>query len=149
VRKNNLCKRSSEHGSLRNGIYRRKLRSPLAVTSLDPALQTGILTGGSTAINPYVTIFGGIVTTNEMLRIQAVIDSRTSQLLLNLLDMQEGGRTGTAVAVLANEEYIVPGFSGSGVSSLSMRVYNYDALVDLIRNNYAGRLVDILDINLS
>ena len=141
-----LTTQYTERGTPRTGIYRRKLRSPLTVTSLDPAQETGILTGGDTAPAPYASISGGLVIANEMLRIQAVIDSRTGQLMLNLLDMQEGSRAGAAVTIIANEEYTLPGFSGSGVQSLKIKVYSYDALTELTRNSYAGRLVDILDV---
>ncbi|WP_417909245.1 DUF4469 domain-containing protein [Candidatus Electronema sp. PJ] len=144
-----LTTQYSEHGTLRSGTCRRKLRSPLIVTSLSPEQETGILTGGGTATAAYVSIIGGTATANEMLRIQAVIDSRTGQLLLNLLDMQEGGRAGATVAVTTNEEYNLPGFSGSGVSNLIIAVNNYDALLDLTRNGYASRLVDILDIRIA
>jgi hypothetical protein len=34
-------------------------------------------------------------------------------------------------------------------SSLSLRVNNYAALVSLVRNSYAGRLVDILDVKVA
>jgi hypothetical protein len=139
----------SEHGSLRSGTCRRKLRTPLtAPLSGHPhPPETGILTGN--AVAPYVKITGGAASADEMLRIQAMLDSRSGQLFLNLLDMEEGGRTGAAVMVPANGEYTLPGFSGSAVSSLAVKVSNYAALVDLIRNSYAGRLVDILDIRLA
>ena len=38
---------------------------------------------------------------------------------------------------------------GSAVSSLSLRVNNYAALASLVRNSYAGRLVDILDVKVA
>ncbi|MGX9728263.1 MAG: hypothetical protein ACTFAK_13395 [Candidatus Electronema sp. VV] len=45
-----------------------------------------------------------------------------------------------------NGEYILPGFVGSAVSSLEITVKEYAALWELIRNNYQGRLVDVLDL---
>lgn len=141
-----LTTQYSERGTLRSGTYGRKLRTPLMVTSLAPEQETGILTGGGTASAPYVSIIGGTATANEMLRVQAAIDARTGLLLLNLLDMQEGGRAGSTVAVTTNEQYTLPGFSDSGVSNLIIAVNNYDALVDLTHNGYANRLVDVLVI---
>lgn len=43
-----------------------------------------------------------------------------------------------------NGTYTLPGFSGSAVTSLTVRVDNYDELISLIRSNYNGRIVDIL-----
>lgn len=40
----------------------------------------------------------------------------------------------------------MPDFTGSAVSSLSITVNEYDALWEMIRNDYNGRLVDILDV---
>jgi hypothetical protein len=81
-----------------------------------------------------------------MLRVQAVIDSRSGQLLLSLLDMEEEGRVGAAVTVAANGDFALEGFSGSAVSSLVVRINDHAALLSLVRNSYAGRLVDILDV---
>ncbi len=39
----------------------------------------------------------------------------------------------------------LPGFAGSAVSSLAI-VNNYTALWEMFRNDYQGRLVDILDV---
>jgi hypothetical protein len=144
-----LTTQYSEHGTLRSGTCRRKLRSPLTVTSLSPEQETGILTGGGTASDSYVKIAGGTATANEMLRIQAMLDSRSGLLLLNLLDMEEGGKTGAAVTVTANGTYTLEGFAGSAVTSLELKVENLAALVSLIRNSYAGRMVDILDIRMA
>jgi len=136
----------SEHGSLRTGTYRRKLRTPLTVllSGHPHPPETGILTG--TAASPLVSIIGGTVTANEMLRIQAVIDSRSGQLLINLLDMQEGGGAGAAVIVTANGELSLPGFIGSAVTSLNIRVNSFVQLKEMLRNDYGGRVVDILEV---
>ena len=83
---------------------------------------------------------------DETLRIQAVIDCRNIQLLLSLLDMQEGGQAGAEVAVPDDGEYTLPGFSGSAVSILTVRVDNWAALLELVRNNYTGRLPDVLEV---
>ena len=40
----------------------------------------------------------------------------------------------------------VPSFSGSAVSSLTVRVNDYAALLDLVRDQYYGRIVDVLDV---
>ncbi len=58
--------------------------------------------------------------------------------------MQEGGRTGAAVSVAANGTFTLQGFSGSAVSSLNIRVNNYAGLKEMIRNDYGGRVVDVL-----
>jgi hypothetical protein len=138
--------RYTAHGTLRTGTCGQMLRSPLTVSGLgqpDPP-ETGILTG-STA-SPYVSVIGGSVTADEMLRIQAVLDQRKKVLLLSLLDMQEEGRSGPTVPVSANGECTLPGFSGSAVSSLSVRVNDYAALKKMIRSSYGGRLVDVLKV---
>jgi hypothetical protein len=141
-----LTTQYTEHGTLRSGTCRRKLRTPLTVslTGIPQPSETGILS--SNEASPLVSITGGTVSANELVRVQAVIDSRSGQLLLSVLDMQEGGRTGTAVTVTANGDYTLQGFSDSAVTQLDMRVDDMDALISLIRNSYAGRLVDILDI---
>ena len=138
--------RYSEHGTPRSGTCSRKLRTPLTVplSGHPHPPETGILSGDETS--PLARVAGGAATANELLRIQALLDSRTGQLTLRLLDMQEGGRTGAAVAVSANGDYAVPGFSGSAVSSLSVKVENLAGLISLARDNYSGRLVDVLDV---
>lgn len=83
---------------------------------------------------------------DETLRIQAVFDPRQDALLLSLLDMKEEGRTGAAVAVTANGALTVQGFSSSAVSSLNIRVNSYAALKAMCRNDYGGRVVDVLVI---
>ena len=50
---------------------------------------------------------------------------------------------GDAVTVAANGNYTLPGFSGSAVSSLSVKVENYTKLVALLRSGYRGRMVDV------
>jgi hypothetical protein len=141
-----LTTQYSEHGSLRSGTCRRKLRTPLTVPLFGHPHppETGILTGNAAA--PYVKITGGVVTANAMLRIQAMLDSRSGLLLLNLIDMEEGGKTGATATITANGTYTLGGFAGSAVTSLELKVENLAALVSLIRNSYAGRMVDILDI---
>jgi hypothetical protein len=138
--------RYTEHGSLRTGVYKRRLRSPLTVSGMwnpTPTL-TGILTGKETSA--HVNVTGGSVTAAETLRIQAVFDTRADALLFSLLDMQENGKTGAAVSVTANGAVSVPGFSGSAVTSLSVRVNNYAALKEMIRSSYGGRMADILQV---
>ncbi|MCI5159047.1 MAG: hypothetical protein D3906_11565 [Candidatus Electrothrix sp. AUS1_2] len=43
----------------------------------------------------------------------------------------------------------LPAITGSAVTSLEISVNNYDALVDMIRNHYSGRLVDVLEVKTS
>jgi hypothetical protein len=50
------------------------------------------------------------------------------------------------VPVVENGEFTLPGFAGSAVSDMIITVDNYAALRTMIRNNYDGRLVDILDV---
>jgi hypothetical protein len=138
--------RYTEHGSLRTGIYKRRLRSPLTLTKMghpNPP-EVGILTGKETS--PHVSVTGGSVAANETLRIQAVFDTRADALLFSLLDMQENGKTGAAVSVTANGAVSVPGFSGSAVTNLSVRVNTYAALKEMIRSSYGGRIADILQV---
>lgn len=136
--------RYTEHGSPRTGICKHLLRSPLTLTKMghpNPP-EVGILTGS--AASAYVSVTGGSVSADETLRIQAVLDLRADALLFSLLDMQEGGQTGAAVAVTANGAVTLQGFSGSAVSSLNVRVNDYAGLKTMIRNSYSGRVVDIL-----
>jgi hypothetical protein len=137
--------RYTENGTLRTGIYRRKLRSPLLVSGFgNPAMAVGILTGG--AATPYVTITGGALTADETLRIQAAFDTADNRLLLSLLDLRENGAAGEAVAVAENGNYTLLGFANSAVSSLNITVHKYTKLTELVRNNYAGWLADVLEL---
>jgi hypothetical protein len=139
----------SEHGTLRTGTYGRMLRSPLTLTKMghpNPP-EVGILTGS--AVSAQVSVTGGAVAADEMLRIQVILDLRQDCLLFNLIDMKEEGRAGAAVTVTANGALTLQGFSGSAVSSLSIRVNSYAALKDMIHNNYGGRLVDVLEVKVA
>jgi hypothetical protein len=120
----------TEHGTLRTGIYGRKLRSPLTLTNFGHPHppEVGILTGSA----------------DETLRIQAVLDIHAGHLLFSLLDMEEGGKAGAAVTVTANGSFTVQGFAGSAVSSLEIRVNNFADLVKMARNVYSSRVVDVL-----
>ena len=84
-----------------------------------------------------------------MLRIQVILDLQGGRLLFSLLDMQEGGMAGVEVIVPQNGEYILPGFAGSPASSVEITVNNYTALWDMIRKDYGGRLVDVLDVRVA
>ncbi|MCI5148932.1 MAG: hypothetical protein D3916_06015, partial [Candidatus Electrothrix sp. MAN1_4] len=99
----------TEHGTPRSGTYRRCLRTPLTVTlgGDGGGTDTGILTGS--AETPYVTITEAQTTAPERLRIQAIFDLRTEQLLISLLNMQRKGEAGPAVAVTANGDYSLSG----------------------------------------
>ncbi|MCW5206808.1 DUF4469 domain-containing protein [Desulfobulbus sp. F5] len=141
-----LSTQYTEHGTQRTGLYRRRLRSPLTVTKMGHANppDTGILSGNGA--NALVSITGGTVSADERLRIQAVLDMQADRLLFSLLDMKEGGATGAEAAATANGNLTLQGFSGSAVSNLAIRVNDYAALKVLIRNQYGGRIVDILDV---
>jgi len=130
----------TENGTLRTGVYRRRLRSPLTVTQ---GQQTGIFTDRSSS--PHVIVTGVTLTgPGESLRAQAVLDLRDSFLLLNLLDMHEGGRQGEAVKVTADGPVVLQGFAGSQVTSMNLTVNSFTQLVSMIRSSYSGRLVDVL-----
>jgi hypothetical protein len=135
----------TEHGTPRSGTYRRRLRSPLTVPGLSSG--TGILTGN--AAFAHVSIDGGTASADTLLRIQVILDLQGGRLLFSLLDMQEGGATGAEVSVPQNGEYILPGYAGSPASSVEITVNNYAALWDMIRNDYGGRLVDVLDVRVA
>ncbi|WYD79807.1 MAG: hypothetical protein V8K32_10880 [Candidatus Electrothrix gigas] len=140
--------RYSEHGTLRIGACGQMLRSPLTISGLnqpDPP-EHGILTGNTAS--PYISVIGGTVTADETLRIQVILDHRKKVLLFSLLDMEKRGRTGTVMPVRENGEYTLQGFADSAVSSLSIRVNDYAALQEMVRNTYSGQLVDVLDIQL-
>ena len=132
--------RYSERGTLRTGNYSRMLRTPLRVDGFGS--ETGILTGR--AGSPYVSITGGSASASETLRVQAIFDVRANALRFNLLDMQEGGRTGAVVSVAANGEHTLQGFADSAVTSMTLRINNFAALKEIVRNDYTGRLIDIL-----
>ena len=137
------------HGTPRTGIYRRRLRTPLTVPGLGLPVppETGILTDNSAAA--YVSINAGTLTADERLRIQVILDQAADRLLFNLIDMKEDGAAGAEVPVAADGEYILPGFSGSAVSTLELTVNNYAGLKEMVHDCYSGRLVDILDVKLA
>ena len=139
--------RYSEHGTLRIGTYSRKLRTPLLIQGLSPETGLGILTGDGA--EPLVRLSSVTASASDVLRIQALVDSRTGQLTLRLLDMQEGGMEGAAVEATTESEYVLPGFSGSAVQSLTVTVENLADLTSLTRDNYSGRLVDVLNIRVA
>jgi hypothetical protein len=141
-----ITTRYTEHGSLRSGTYGRKLRAPLTAVNLDHPNppETGILTGS--AATPYVSITACTISASERLRIQADASVQENQLSFRLIALRDGGAVGGMVPVTANGEYTLPGFAGSAVSSLKIKVNNYAALRTMIRNDYDGRLVDILEL---
>jgi hypothetical protein len=141
-----ISTRYSERGTLRTGSYGRMLRSPLTVGKMghpNPP-EVGILTGKAAAA--YVSVTGGSVSANETLRIQVILDQRADALLFSLLDMQEGGKTGAAVTVTANGSVTLPGFAGSAVTNLTVRVNNYAGLKEMLRNDYGSRMADVLKV---
>jgi hypothetical protein len=82
----------------------------------------------------------------ERLRIQVDSSIQEDMLTFRLIALQDGGAVGGMVPVTANGEFTLPGFAGSAVSDMIIAVDNYAALRTMIRNNYDGRLVDILDV---
>ena len=143
-----ITTRYTEHGSLRTGTYGRKLRSPLTVPGLSSPSppETGILTGSAAVA--YVGINAGTLTADERLRIQVEYNVQDDLLAFRLIDMQDGGTEGPMVPVTGNGEFILPGFSGSAVSTLEITVNDYAALKAMVRYDYDSRLVDILDVEM-
>ncbi len=138
----------TENGTLRTGIYRRKLRTPLTVERMghpNPP-EVGILTDKAAA--PYVNVTGGTLSADETVRIQALLEHDGS-LSISLLDMNEDGRTGTAAKVTANGPVTLGGFSGSALTSLNLSVSNFADLVKMIRSGYSGRVVDVLELKMA
>lgn len=135
----------TEHGSMRTGTYGCKLRTPLTV-DLSSAGESGvgILTGA--ADSPYVWLTARAGSGAERLRIQAELNLASDVLAMNVLAMQEHGAAGSAINIIDNGGYVLPGFSGSAVSSLTVQVSYLAELKTLIRNSYHGRMVDILDV---
>ena len=144
-----ITTRYTEHGTARTGLYQRMLRTPLTVPGLGSPSppETGILTDNSAT--PYVGVNGGTVSADERLRIQVIQDLAEGALFFSLLDMQEDGAKGTAIEVMQNGEYIIPGFADSSVSSLEITVNDYAALWEMVRNHYSGQLIDVLDVQLA
>ena len=137
--------RYTEHGSVRTGIYGRRLRAPLTVdVSALGELGAGILTGSEDA--PHVRVTSCTASATERLRIQVDSSLQENMLAFRLIAMQDGGAVGAMVPVVENGEFTLPGFAGSAVSDMIIAVDNYAALRTMIRNNYDGRLVDILDV---
>lgn len=141
-----ISTRYSEHGSLRTSTYRRPLRTPLTVAGFGhPHQQVGILTDNAAA--PHVTVTGGNLTgDNARVRIQAVLNAQDGLLRLNLIDMKEDGAAGNAITVAGNGAFTLPGFAGSALTALEVTVSNYAKLLTMVKNGYAGRVVDILEV---
>jgi hypothetical protein len=142
-----ISTRYTEHGTLRTGIYRRRLRTPLVISNVTHHPDAGILSGAGAA--PFARITDGTATASAMLRIQAALDIGGGHIELTLLDMKEGGKSGPAVRVTANGAFTLNSWEGAAVSSLAVAVENFAGLKDFIRNGYAGRLVDVLDVRVA
>jgi hypothetical protein len=144
-----ISTRYTEHGTLRTGTYRRRLRTPLVINSLSLETGPGILSGSDAA--PFARITDGTVTASAstMIRIQATLDIGDGHIELTLLDMKEGGKAGTPVRVTDNAVYVVNGWENATVSSLNIPVDDFAGLKDFIRSGYAGRLVDVLDVRVA
>ena len=132
----------TENGTLRTGIYRRRLRTPLSMMQGE---QPGILTDRSNTA--YVTVTGVTLDGDgETVRVQAILDLRDNFILLNLMDMKEGGKQGETVKVTANGTLVLQGFAGSQVTSMNLTVNSFNQLTSMIRSGYSGRVVDVLAI---
>ena len=139
-----LTTRYTENGSLRTGIYKQMLRTPLTVELAQPV---GILSGSGTS--PLVRVTGGSLAVSEVqARIQVIRDVQDGDLRINLLDMEEGGQEGDELRVNANSTYTLSGWTGSNVTSLEITVDDYDGLLALVKTTYAGRLVDVLYLSM-
>ncbi|MDU9047627.1 MAG: hypothetical protein Q3M30_02175 [Candidatus Electrothrix sp. Rat3] len=79
-------------------------------------------------------------------RIQADCNLQIDQLSFPLIALQNNGTSGGMVPVTGNGDYTLPGFADPAVTSLEIRMNNYDDLKAMVRNNYGGKLVDILDV---
>jgi hypothetical protein len=137
--------RYTANGSLRAGAYQRLLRTPLAVSLTG---GTGGILSGSKA-NPLARVTGGQLngSASTRVRIQAAINAQDGKLRLSLLDMSEGGAVGDAVQVAQNGAYTVPGYAGSALASLEVTVDNHASLAKKVKEEYTGRMVDILDVS--
>jgi hypothetical protein len=134
--------RYTAHGSLRTGTYPRLLRTPLAVTLPGEA---GILSGDENS--PLARTTGGELNgSSAQVRLQAAINAQDGQLRLRLLDMSEDGAAGDEVTVTGNGAHTLPGFAGSDLTSLEVTVDRYPALFSKVRDEYANRMVDILNV---
>ncbi len=136
----------TEHGSPRTGAFARPLRTPLTLTNFshpNPP-EHGILTGSAAA--PNVTVTGGSLSANSTVRVEVMQDLQQEELVFRLLDMNEGGAAGAALAVTHNGDFVLSGFAGSPLTSLNLTVNDYTGLWEMIRTDYGGRLVDILQI---
>ena len=130
------------HGSLRTGTYARLLRTPLAISL---AATAGILSGAETS--PLVRVTGGqLNAASARVRIQAVINSLDRHLYLSLIDMNEDGAAGDAVRVTNQDTYTLPGFADSDLANLEVTIDDHNALLQKVREEYTGRMVDILDV---
>ena len=136
--------RYTAHGSLRTGTYQRLLRTPLAVSIGN---DDGILSGAE-ADAPLARVTGGQLTgQSARVRVQAALNAQSGELRLALLDMREGGAAGDAVHVTGDAVYTLAGYADSALTSLEVTVDNYTALLAKLREEYTGRMVDILDVD--
>jgi hypothetical protein len=140
-----LSTRYTEHGSIRTGTYSKMLRTPLKI-DLGENHNVGILSGPEDAPLVEVTAVDMANVESAWVRIQALLSAHDGELRLSLLDMTEGGNVGNAIMVSENGEYILSGFAGSDLSSLTLQVNDYAALKLKVQTVYTGRLVDILNV---
>jgi hypothetical protein len=136
----------TEHGSPRTGAFSLPLRTPLTLSQFshpNPP-EHGILTGSAAA--PNVVVTGGSLSADSTVRVEVMQDLQQEELVFRLLDMQEDGAAGAELAVTHNGDFTLSGFAGSALTSLDLTVNDYTGLWEMIRTDYGGRLVDILQI---
>lgn len=132
----------TKKGSLRTGRYGRPLRTPLHIVLSN---KDGILSGAEA--KPLVVVAGGTLSGSSIqVRIQAMLDTRSGELRLNLLDMQENGTQADTVTITSNGTYTLPDLADSSLTGLEVAVKNITGLEELVKGNYGGRMVDILNI---
>lgn len=140
-----ITTRYTEHGTLRTGVYGTPLRTPLTIDFSENHF-VGMLSGAHAAPLVEATVAEVIAVESVRVRIQAIINSIDGKLRLSLLDMTEGGSVGDEVTVSADGEYMLRGFAGSALASITLQVNDYAALRELVQTAYMGRLVDILTV---
>ncbi len=89
--------------------------------------------------------------TTRCRRWKTALDIADGHIELNLLDLKEGGggKAGPAVRITANGSFPLSSWDGAAVSSLTVLVEDFTGLAEFIRNGYAGRLVDVLDVRMT
>ena len=136
----------TENGSPRTGSFGRFLRTPLTLSNFshpNPP-EVGILTGSAAA--PNVVVTGGDLAADTSVRVEVMQDLHKEELVFRLLDMREDGAAGQGTAMTQNGTLVLTGFAGSPLTALHLTVNDYAGLWEMIRTDYGGRLVDVLNM---